>query len=178
MFHQLIKRNDMIPTPSQPIKSWYMLLAVIMISMAIKNKVRYLMNLLMLGSDDMYQVENSIIDHVMNSATGVNTRDSVSSVMVMLMFSVGVKIKGEIDMVSSLLLLSKELSGIVLIINISIKVYFVLLIVWGLVGFRVDRVKEIKIARVIVGVVRSIFYYLDLHQEFWRLRPKEFAVIL
>ena len=35
--HQPISRNDMIPTPSQPMNSRKMLLAVVSISMAIRN---------------------------------------------------------------------------------------------------------------------------------------------
>ena len=38
----------------------------------IRNWSRYLKNLLMLGSECMYHIENSIIDHVTNSATGTN----------------------------------------------------------------------------------------------------------
>lgn len=126
-FHQLIKRKDITPTASQPMKSWYMLLAVIMIIIAIRKIVRYLMNLLILGSDDIYQMENSVIDHVMNSAIGIKIRASVSSDIVMLMFSVGVVISGIRSMVSSLSLFSKELRGIMLIMNVNIRVYLVLL---------------------------------------------------
>lgn len=36
-----------------------------------------------------------------------------------------------------------------------------------------ETVRERKMVRIIVGVVRLIFYYLDLHQESWRLRPVE-----
>ena len=38
--------------------------------MVIRNKSRYLKNWLMLRSECMYHIENSIIDHVMNNATG------------------------------------------------------------------------------------------------------------
>ena len=55
--HHPISRNDMIPTPSHPINSW---------------KRLYLKNRLMKGSECMYHMENSIIDHVTNSATGMN----------------------------------------------------------------------------------------------------------
>ena len=67
-----IRRNDMIPTPSHPIKSWKRLLAVTRIIIVIKNSSRYLKNRLMKGSECMYHMENSIIDHVTNSATGMN----------------------------------------------------------------------------------------------------------
>ena len=40
--------------------------------MVIRNKSRYLKNWLMLRSECMYHIENSIIDHVMNNATGTN----------------------------------------------------------------------------------------------------------
>ena len=70
--HHPIRRNDMIPTPSHPIKSWKRLLAVTRIIIVIKNSSRYLKNRLMKGSECMYHMENSIIDHVTNSATGMN----------------------------------------------------------------------------------------------------------
>ena len=70
--HHPISRNDMIPTPSHPINSWKRLLAVTRIIIVIKNSSRYLKNRLMKGSECMYHMENSIIDHVTNSATGMN----------------------------------------------------------------------------------------------------------
>lgn len=70
--HQLIKRNDIIPTPSQPMKNWKRLLAVTRISIVIRKIRRYLKNWLMFGSEFMYHSENSIIDQVMNSAIGMN----------------------------------------------------------------------------------------------------------
>lgn len=54
----------MIPTPSQPIKSWNMLLADTRISIAIRKTRRYLKNRLMWGSECMYQDANSRIDQV------------------------------------------------------------------------------------------------------------------
>lgn len=99
--HHPISRKDIIPTPSQPIKSWYMLLAVMMIIIVIKKVIKYLMNLLILGSEDIYQMENSVMDQVINRATGIKVNDSVSSVMVMLIFSVGVAIRGSSVIVSS-----------------------------------------------------------------------------
>lgn len=36
-----------------------------------------------------------------------------------------------------------------------------------------EMVREKKMARMMVGVVRLMFYHLDLHQEFWCLRPAE-----
>lgn len=63
-YHQPISRKDIIPTPSQPINSWNMLLAVTRIIIAIKNMRRYLKNRFMYGSACMYQEANSRIDHV------------------------------------------------------------------------------------------------------------------
>ena len=40
--------------------------------MVIRNKSRYLKNWLMLGPECIYHIENSIIDYVMNNATGTN----------------------------------------------------------------------------------------------------------
>lgn len=38
--HQLISRKDMMPTPSQPMKSRKMLLAKVSVSIAIRNAVK------------------------------------------------------------------------------------------------------------------------------------------
>ena len=54
----------MIPTPSQPINSWNMLLAVTKISIATRKTRRYLKNRCIKGSECMYHVANSRIDHV------------------------------------------------------------------------------------------------------------------
>lgn len=62
----------MIPTPSQPMKSWNMLLADTRIIIVIRKISRYLKNRLMWGSDFIYHRENSMIDHVTNRATGMN----------------------------------------------------------------------------------------------------------
>ena len=43
-YHQPMRRKDMIPTPSQPIKIWNMLLAVTRIIIAIRKTRRYLKN--------------------------------------------------------------------------------------------------------------------------------------
>lgn len=81
--HQPISRNDMIPTPSQPMNSWNRLLAVTRIIIVIKNRRRYLKKRLMLGSECIYHSENSIIDHVTNSATGMNNIEKKSSFRLM-----------------------------------------------------------------------------------------------
>lgn len=57
--HQPIKRNDIIPTPSQPMKSWNMLFAVTRTIIAIRKVRRYLKNRLTWGSECMYQDANS-----------------------------------------------------------------------------------------------------------------------
>lgn len=71
-YHHPISRNDIIPTPSQPMNSWNRLFAVTRISIVMRNNRRYLKNLLMFGSECIYHIENSIIDHVTNNATGTN----------------------------------------------------------------------------------------------------------
>lgn len=144
-----MRRKDIIPTPSQPINNWYILLAVTIISIAIKNTSRYLMNLLLYGSVVMYQVENSVIDHVINRAIGINSSDSISRVMEMLIFSVGVMIKGMSEIVSSLLF-SSELIGARLIKNSSIR-FFLLFC-----GCMMDMVRDRRMARMIVGAVEFI----------------------
>lgn len=70
-YHQPIRRKDMIPTPSQPIKIWNMLFAVTRIIMAIRKMRRYLKNRFMKGSACIYHDANSRIDHVTYSAMGV-----------------------------------------------------------------------------------------------------------
>lgn len=62
--HHPIRRKDIIPTPSQPINSWKRLFAVIRISIVIRNRRRYLKNLLRLGSECIYHKANSRIDQV------------------------------------------------------------------------------------------------------------------
>lgn len=63
-YHQPIKRNDIIPTPSHPIKIWNMLLAVTRTIIAIRKIRRYLKKRFMYGSECMYHDANSRIDHV------------------------------------------------------------------------------------------------------------------
>jgi len=63
-YHQPIRRKDMIPTPSQPMKIWNMLLAETKIIMATRKVRRYLKKRLILGSECMYHRANSRIDHV------------------------------------------------------------------------------------------------------------------
>lgn len=77
--HQPIRRKDIIPTPSQPIKSWKRLFAVTRIIIVIKNSNRYLKKRLIWGSECIYHIENSMMAHVMNRATGMNIIEKKSS---------------------------------------------------------------------------------------------------
>lgn len=43
-YHHPISRNDIIPTPSQPMNSWNRLFAVTRMSIIIRNRSRYLKN--------------------------------------------------------------------------------------------------------------------------------------
>lgn len=70
--HQPISRNDIIPTPSQPINNWNILLAEVKIIIVMRNISRYLINRFKFGSECIYHEENSMIDHVTKSATGRN----------------------------------------------------------------------------------------------------------
>lgn len=74
-YHHPISRNDMMPTPSQPINNWKRLLAVTRIIIVIRKSKRYLKNWLMYGSECIYHIENSMMDHVTKSATGTNIRE-------------------------------------------------------------------------------------------------------
>lgn len=69
--HHPIRRKDIIPTPSQPMKSWKMLLAVTKISIATKNINRKLAKRSINGSEAIYQDVNSMIDQVTYRAIGV-----------------------------------------------------------------------------------------------------------
>lgn len=71
-YHQPIRRKDIIPTPSHPMKIWNMLFAEIKISIAIRNINRYLKNRAILGSECMYQRANSRMAQVTYRATGMN----------------------------------------------------------------------------------------------------------
>lgn len=73
--HHPMSRNDMMPTPSQPINSWNMLLAVTRIIMATRNVSKYLKNRSMLGSECIYHSANSKIDQVTYRAIGTKIRE-------------------------------------------------------------------------------------------------------
>lgn len=70
-----MSRKDIMPTPSQPMNSWNILLAVTKTIIATKNSSKYLKNRLILGSACMYQSANSRIDHVTKRAMGVKMRE-------------------------------------------------------------------------------------------------------
>lgn len=70
--HHPISRKDIIPTRFQPMKSWNKLLAVTRIIIVMTNNSRYLKNRLIKGSECIYHMENSMIDHVTNNATGMH----------------------------------------------------------------------------------------------------------
>ena len=54
----------MIPTPSQPIKIWNILLAETSVTIAMRKMRRYLKKRFIWGSACMYHDANSRIDHV------------------------------------------------------------------------------------------------------------------
>lgn len=74
-YHQPIRRNDIIPTPSHPINNWNKLLDVTRIIIVIRNISRYLKKRLIWGSECIYHIENSMIDHVTNNATGIKSME-------------------------------------------------------------------------------------------------------
>lgn len=72
-YHHPISRKDIIPTPSQPMNNWKRLLAVTKIIIVMRNISRYLKNRFTLGSEYIYHIENSMIDHVTKRATGIKS---------------------------------------------------------------------------------------------------------
>lgn len=70
-YHQPISKNDIIPTPSQPMKIWNILFAVTRIIIAMRKIRRYLKNRFIKGSACMYQDANSRMDQVTYRAMGV-----------------------------------------------------------------------------------------------------------
>ena len=63
-YHQPIRRKDIMPTPSHPMKNWNMLFAETRITIAIKKIRRNLKKRFIWGSACIYQDANSRIDHV------------------------------------------------------------------------------------------------------------------
>lgn len=62
--HQPMRRKDIIPTPSQPMKNWNRLFAVTRMIMAIRKISKNLKKRFMLGSECIYQEANSRIAQV------------------------------------------------------------------------------------------------------------------
>lgn len=122
---------------------------MIITSIVIRNNRRYFVNLLLLGSVVIYQLENSVMDHVINRVIGINVNDKVSMLMEILMFSVGVMINGVSDSVSSLLF-DSWLIGIRLIRNNNMRFFL------ALCGFKMDMVRDRKMVMMIVGVIELI----------------------
>lgn len=63
-YHHPMRRKDIMPTPSHPMKSWKRLLAVTSVIIAMRKVKRYLKKRFMYGSECMYQDANSRIDQV------------------------------------------------------------------------------------------------------------------
>lgn len=76
----------MIPTPSQPMKSWNRLLAEVRIIIVIKNSKRYLIKRFSWGSECIYQEENCIIDQVTYRATDINKIENRSILKLIVSF--------------------------------------------------------------------------------------------
>lgn len=103
-YHHPISRKDIIPTPSQPMNNWNMLLAEVRMSIVIRNSVRYLMNRLMCGSECMYHEENCIIDHVTNRATDINKIEKKSILKLIVSFIEFIVIHCQVVIIYSILL--------------------------------------------------------------------------
>lgn len=123
-YHQPINKNDMMPTPSQPMKSWKRLLAVTRIIIVIRNRRRYLKKRLMLGSECIYHRENSIMDHVTNSATGINNMEKKSSFRLIESLMVLMVVQCQFDNIISWLVYRNIIVGIRLIIKASETEFF------------------------------------------------------
>lgn len=83
--HQLIRKKDMIPTPSQPTRNWNMLFDVMRIIMENKKIIKYLKKRLMFGSEFIYHIENSRMDQDTKRAIGVKIIAYLSIVRLILM---------------------------------------------------------------------------------------------
>lgn len=115
--HQPINRNDIIPTPSQPINSWNRLLADTKIIMVMRNVRRYFMNRSRLGSECIYHRENSIIDHVTNKAMGIKMIEKKSNLKLMVSLIELSVTQCQLEIINSLLRRINDISGIRLIKN-------------------------------------------------------------
>lgn len=145
-----------------------MLFAVMMVSIAIRKIKRYLINLLMYGSVVIYHIENSMIDHVTNKAIGIKVSDGVSRIRLMLMFVVVRWMIGGVDTIVSFSLFNRADSGRRLMMNVIIRLFFVLFRFWwgwmnSLVMMSINNRNTVRVA---VGVMMFMFYYLELRQVF------------
>lgn len=77
--HHVISKNDMNPTPSQPMNRRNRLLAVARVNIASKKISRYWVNLVRCLSVDIYQSEYVTIVRVINRAIGINVVEYVSN---------------------------------------------------------------------------------------------------
>lgn len=100
-YHQPISKKDIIPTPSQPMKSWKRLLAVTRIIIVVRNVKRYLKNRLMSGSEAMYHMENSMIDQVTNRAIGMNSIEKKSNLKLRDSFRVWMVVQCQLEIMTS-----------------------------------------------------------------------------
>lgn len=116
-YHQPISRKDIIPTPSQPMNNWNRLLAEVRIIMVIRNINKYLMKRSRFGSECMYHIENSMIDHVTNRATGRKTIEKKSNFRLNDSFMDPIVTQCQLTIISSVLELKNEESGIRLMKN-------------------------------------------------------------
>lgn len=116
-YHQPISRKDIIPTPSQPMNNCNRLLAEVRIIMVIRNINKYLMNRSRFGSECMYHIENSMIDHVTNRATGRKTIEKKSNFRLNDSFMDPIVTQCQLTIISSVLELKNEESGIRLMKN-------------------------------------------------------------
>lgn len=116
-----------------------------------------------------------MIDHVTKRAMGMKVNEGVSRMKLILMFVVVVLMIGGVDKVVSLLLFNREVRGIRLIMNVIVRLFFVLFrFGLGLMdSLVIISTRERNTARVIVEVVAFMFYYLELRQVLWCLRPAE-----
>lgn len=116
-----------------------------------------------------------MIDHVMKRAIGMKVSEGVSRMKLMLIFVVVVLIIGGVDSVISFSLFRRRVRGIRLMVNAIIRLFFVSFkFRFGLINSLVMvSVSNRNTARVIVGVIVFMFYYLELRQVFWCLRPTE-----
>lgn len=85
--------------------------------MVIKNISRYLMNRLRFGSECMYHMENSMIDHETNRATDRKTIEKKSNFRFSDSFRAPMVIQCQLIVTSSRLELKKEVNGTRLIKN-------------------------------------------------------------